>query len=168
MKKLNILKTIVDVFWIFSTLLILIILLAIPYILFVDNSNYFDIHISGFKIKTIDFPTKIFIIIQMLSYLLLIYCLYIFRKILEYFVRNKIFNELVLKNLNKMGVLLIICSFSMGISSMLYEVFYTEKVTIALGFTPFVLLLCMGLFFMILSEIFKTSKIMKEENQLTI
>ena len=104
----------------------------------------------------------------MLSYLLLIYCLYIFRKILEYFVRNKIFNELVLKNLNKMGVLLIICSFSMGISSMLYEVFYTEKVTIALGFTPFVLLLCMGLFFMILSEIFKTSKIMKEENQLTI
>ena len=168
MKKLNILKTIVDLFWIFSTPFILIILLAIPYILFVDNSNYFDIHISRFSIKSIDFPTKILIVTEMLSYLILIYCVYIFRKILEYFQRHKIFDELVLKNFNKMGVLLVFCSFIMGIPSILYEVFYKENITITFGFTPFILLLCMGIFFMILSEIFKLSKNMKEENQLTI
>lgn len=166
MKKLNILKTIVDLSWIFLTPVILIILLAIPYILFVDNSNYFDIHISGFRIKSIDFPTKILIVTEMLSYLILIYCVYIFGKILEYFQRHKIFDEFVLRNFNKMGVLLVVCSFIMGIPSILYEVFYAENVTITFGFTPF--LLCIGMFFMILSEIFKISKNMKEENELTI
>lgn len=166
MKKLNILKTIVDLSWIFLTPVILIILLAIPYILFVDNSNYFDIHISGFRIKSIDFPTKILIVTEMLSYLILIYCVYIFGKILEYFQRHKIFDEFVLRNFNKMGVLLVVCSFIMGIPSILYEVFYAENVTITFGFTPF--LLCMGMFFMILSEIFKISKNMKEENELTV
>ena len=168
MKKLNILKTIVDLFWIFSTLLTPIILITIPYILFVDNSSFLDIKIMGFDMETIDFPTRIFMVSQMLSYLILIYCLYIFREILEYFVRNKIFDDLVLKNFNKIGFLLVICSFLEGISSMLYSVFFKEKVTIELGFSPFGLLLCMGLFFMILSEIFKISKIMKDENQLTI
>ena len=166
MKKLNILKTIVDLSWIFLTPVILIILLAIPYILFVDNSNYYDIHISGFSIKSIDFPTKILIVTEMLSYLILIYCVYIFGKILEYFQRHKIFDEFVLKNFNKMGVLLVVCSFIMGISSILYEIFYAENVTLTFGFTPF--LLCMGMFFMVLSEIFKISKNMKEENELTI
>ena len=166
MKKLNILKTIVDLSWIFLTPFILITLLAIPYILFVDNSNYYDIHISGFSIKSIDFPTKILIVTEMLSYLILIYCVYIFGKILEYFQRHKIFDEFVLKNFNKMGVLLVVCSFIMGISSILYEIFYSENVTLTFGFTPF--LLCMGMFFMVLSEIFKISKNMKEENELTI
>lgn len=168
MKKLNILKTIVDLFWIFLTPFILIILLAIPYILFVDNSNYLDIHISGFRIKTIDFPTKILIVTKMVSDLILIYCVYVFGKILEYFQRHKIFDEFVLKNFNKMGVLLVVCSFITGISSILYEVFYAENVTITFGFTPFILLLCLGFFFMILSEIFKVSRNMKEENELTI
>jgi len=166
MKKLNILKTIVDLSWIFLTPVILIILLAIPYILFVDNSNYYDIHISGFSIKSIDFPTKMLLVTKMVSYLILIYCVYIFSKILEYFQRHKIFDEFVLKNFNKMGVLLVVCSFIMGISSILYEIFYAENVTLTFGFTPF--LLCMGMFFMVLSEIFKISKNMKEENELTI
>ena len=166
MKKLNILKTIVDLFWILSIPFIPLVLLIIPYILFVDNSNYLDIHISGFRIKTIDFPTKMLLVTKMVSYLILIYCVYIFSKILEYFQRHKIFDEFVLKNFNKMGVLLVVCSFIMGISSILYEIFYAENVTLTFGFTPF--LLCMGMFFMVLSEIFKISKNMKEENELTI
>lgn len=168
MKKLSILKTIVDLFWILSIPFIPIVLLVIPYILFVDNSNYLDIHISGFRIKTIDFPTKILIITKMISELILIYCVYIFGRILEYFQRNKVFDEFVLKNFNKMGVLLVVSSFIMGIPSILYEVFYAENVTITFGFTPFILLLCLGFFFMILSEIFKISRNMKEENELTI
>ncbi len=67
-----------------------------------------------------------------------------------------------------MGVLLVVSSFIMGIPSILYEVFYAENVTITFGFTPFILLLCLGFFFMILSEIFKISRNMKEENELTI
>jgi hypothetical protein len=168
MKKLNTLKTIVDLFWILSIPFILIILLAIPYILFVDNSNYYDIHISGFRIKIIDFPTKILIVTKLVSDLILICCVYIFSKILEYFQRHKIFDEFVLKNFKKMGILLVVCSFIMGIPSILYEVFYSEKVSITFGFTPFIFLLCMGFFFMILSGIFKISKNMKEENELTI
>ena len=43
-----------------------------------------------------------------------------------------------------MGVLLVVSSFIMGIPSILYEVFYAENVMITFGFTPFILLLCLG------------------------
>ena len=39
---------------------------------------------------------------------------------------------------------------------------------INLGLTPYLILICLGLFFMVLSEVFKVAKHAKEENELTV
>ena len=90
--------------------------------------------------------------------------------VLKYFYRLKVFDEVVLKNFNKIGYLLITAAFLTGITSTIYKVYYMSKVTVAFNFTfsPFILLVCLGLFFMVLSEIFGISKKLKEENELTI
>ncbi|WP_414692206.1 DUF2975 domain-containing protein [Olleya sp. UBA1516] len=37
-----------------------------------------------------------------------------------------------------------------------------------MGFSSFLIMLCFGLFFMVLSEVFKVAKYTKQENDLTI
>ncbi|MCF6181265.1 DUF2975 domain-containing protein [Lutibacter sp.] len=43
-----------------------------------------------------------------------------------------------------------------------------QKFSIDIGLSSFVLLISLGLFFMILSEIFKISQTIKKENDLTV
>ena len=106
----------------------------------------------------------------MVSYLIVVYCLFLFRDVLNHFYLLKIFDDVVLKNFNKIGYLLITSAFLTGITSTIYKIYYMNKVTAAINFSysPFILLICSGLFFMVLSEIFKISKNLKEENELTI
>jgi hypothetical protein len=168
MRKLIILKSIVDLFWILSLPIVPLILIFIPYSFISADFNYFPFKINGVEIETFDLGTKIILVVIMLSYLLLMYCVYLFRKILTCFIRVKIFDEAVITNFYKIGNLLVLSSFLIGIPSILYKIYYTEKIRFELGFSPFIFLLCLGFFFMILSEIFKISRNMKVENELTI
>lgn len=63
---------------------------------------------------------------------------------------------------------MVLSSILIGIPSFLYKIYYVQKISFELGISPFIFLLCLGFFFMILSEIFKISRNMKEENELTI
>jgi hypothetical protein len=168
MRKLIILKSIVDLFWILSLPIVPLILIFIPISFITADFNYFPFKINGVEIETFDLGTKIILTVMLLSYLLLIYCIYLFRKILTCFIRVKIFEEAVITNFNKIGNLLVLSSFLIGIPSILYKIYYTENIRFELGISPFIFLLCLGFFFMILSEIFKISRKMKEENELTI
>jgi len=168
MRKLIILKSIVDLVWILSLPIIPLILIFIPYSFFTSDFNYFPFAINGIEIETFDLGTKIILAVMLLSYLLLIYCVYLFRKILGCFIRVKIFDEMVVNNFKKIGNLLVLSSILIGVPSFLYKIYYMQKISLQLGFSQFFLLLCLGFFFMILSEIFKISKKMKEENELTI
>lgn len=86
MRKLIILKSIVDLFWILSLPIIPLILIFIPYSFVTDDFNNFPIKINGIEIETFDLGTKIILTVMLLSYLLLIYCIYLFRKILGSFL----------------------------------------------------------------------------------
>ncbi|MDP3357819.1 MAG: DUF2975 domain-containing protein [Lutibacter sp.] len=168
MRKLIILKSIVDLFWILSLPIIPLILVFIPYSFITDDFIFSPFKINGIEIETFDLGTKIILAVVMLSYLLLVYCVYLFRKILGCFLRVKIFDEEVVDNFNKIGNLLVLSSFLIGVPSLLYRIYYMEKISLELGFSTFFLLICLGFFFKILSEIFKISRNMKEENELTI
>ncbi len=124
--------------------------------------------LQGVLMKAIDIPSKIMVIAGFLSYLVLIYCIYLFRKILQYFQRLNIFDEFVLLSFKKMGNLLVLSAFLTGIPSFLYKILDKGEISISIGFSPFFMLLCLGLFSIVLSEIFKISKNFKEENDLTI
>ena len=175
MKKLNILKSIIDLFWIVS--LPLIPFIFIGFILFDNSKNGFPITINEIHYDALNNKTKAILILSLMSYLVLMYCIYLFKKILRSFKMLKIFDDVVLINLKKIGFLLVLSAFLNGVPSFIYRVLYAGlgiykgeyagTVKLELGFSSFLTMLCLG-FFMVLSEVFKIAKTAKQENDLTI
>lgn len=163
MKKLNILKAIVDFLWIFSMPIVLIIIGISIAVFFVDLNEL------NIKINSIDFDnntplSKILLSIAALNYLLIIAALYFFRKVLHFFIRVKIFEETVIASFKKIGNLLAIS----GIISFINKIYFQQKISLEFGLNQHLVIICLGLFFLTLSEIFKIAKNTKQENDLTI
>jgi len=168
MRKLNILKTIVEYVWIVSIPIILIILFFIPALFFIKDLESIHFRIDGVDVLVSSLYSKILIAIYLFSYLIIIYTIYLFKKVLRYFKNLKIFDNYVIVQFNKIGYLLIIASFLNGISIFVFRIMVKQKFSIDIGLSSFVLLISLGLFFMILSEIFKISQTIKTENDLTV
>lgn len=167
MKKLNILKAIVDFVWIMSFISIPLLILFLGYVLISDEPLDIPIKLNGVEIIVIDIQTKILLVCIVLSALLILYSLYIFRKLLNSFQRRRIFDLEVIKNFNMIGILLLISSLLSGVPAFIIKLLKRE-VSLDMGLNPFVMLFCLGLFFMVLSEVFLIAKTQKEENELTI
>jgi hypothetical protein len=167
MKKLNLLKTIVDFIWIMSLIFFPLIIILIVMIL-IDN-EIFDIPIT-FATGTIDVTNnfgKIALVINVFNFVLLLYSLYFFRKLLRLFVKRMIFEEKICFLLDKIGTLVIMASIVQLFADFTTKLSH-NKVGIELGYGPFLYLLALGLFFKVLSEVFTIGRKMKEENELTI
>lgn len=171
MRKLFILKTIIDVLWFFSVITIPIIVFAIPTLFFLEESLE---SVSNFKIFGNKLPNKndvfikIYTVSILISYLLLIYALYKFRKIMGQFLRTKIFSNSVINNFKAIGNTLIISGLLVMTSTFIYKIYAKSTLEIELGFSTNIIIICFGLFSLVLSEIFKISKNLKQENELTI
>ena len=170
MKKINILKAIVDLLWIFSMPVVLIIIGISFTTFFIDLSDLSDLSIT---INTLDFNpnstlSKILFVISSLNYLLLIVALYFFRKVLTNFVRVRVFEEVVISSFKKIGNLLTFSGFISLIISIIGKIYFEQKVSLEFGLNQHLVLICLGLFFLVLSEIFKIAKNAKQENDLTI
>ena len=167
MKKLNLLKTIVDFVWIMS--LIFFPLIIILSILILIDKEVFDIPIT-FATGTIDLSSKfgkIALFINVINFGLILYSLYFFRKLLNRFIKRIIFEEEICFLLDKIGKLIIIASI-IQLSSDIIPKLSNHWVGIEFGDGPFLYLLALGLFFRVLSEVFTIGRKLKEENELTI
>lgn len=167
MRKLNILKTIIDFVWIMSFITIPALVTFFFYVLISDESLGIPITLNGVEVEVIDLPTKILLFFIIIAALLILYCLFLFRKILKAFQKTKIFDLEVIKNLNTIGMLLLISALFSGVPAFLVKLLKKEA-SFEMGLNPFVMLFCLGLFFMVLSEVFTIAKKQKEENELTI
>lgn len=167
MKKINILKTIVDLLWIFSMPVVLIIIGVSFTTFFVDLSDL-NIELDTININQNDLFSKILFVISSLNYLLLIVALYFFRKVLTNFIRVRIFEEVVISSFKKIGNLLTFSGFISLIISIIGKIYFEQKVSLEFGLNQHLVLICLGLFFLVLSEIFKIAKNAKQENDLTI
>ena len=167
MRKLLLLKTIIDILWIISMPILLIILFIIPYIFLSDDYSSIPIKINENTISHIDFISKGVLSIMASSTLLVLYCIYLFKKVLLLFSQRRMFDDSVLINLNKIGEILIWFSIINIIGSFIYNL-NLNKVSFEISISPLILTLSLGLFFMVLSEIFKIAKDTKEENDLTV
>jgi hypothetical protein len=167
MKKINVLKWIVDVLWIFSMPLVLLIIGFSIAILFFDLGNL-NIEVNSINFNQNNRFSKVLFVISILNYVLIIAALYFFRKILNHFIRIKIFEETVITSFKKTGNLLIVSGLISLIVSVIGEMYFNEKVSISFGLNQHLILICLGLFFLILGEIFKIAKSAKQENDLTI
>jgi hypothetical protein len=167
MKKINILKTIVDLLWIFSMPVVLIIIGVSFATFFVDLSDL-NIELNTININQNDPFSKILFIISSLNYLLLIVALYFFRKVLTNFLRVRVFEEVVISSFKKIGNLLTLSGFISLILSIIGKIYFEQKVSLEFGLNQHLVIICLGLFFLVLSEIFKIAKNAKQENDLTI
>lgn len=168
MKKIHILKIIVDFIWIISMPIIPIAILLIPFLFFYDNLSDFNLKINGIELITNDIFAKILMSISIILYLLIIYCIYLFKKVLLLFIKTKIFDQVVIKSFSKIGNILTLSGVIYLAISFISKIYFEQKIRLELSLNPNIILICLGLFFIILSEIFKTAKNTKQENDLTI
>lgn len=167
MKKLNLLKSIVDYIWIMS-------LICYPFIIFFSvmlliEKEAFDIsmYIMGASVDLSTGLGKMVLIINVLNFGLLLFALSFFRKLLNKFSKRIIFDDEIGFLLNKIGSVIIVASIVYLISDFIIR-FSNSKVEIQFGYGLFLYLLALGLFFKVLSEVFTIGKRIKEENELTI
>ena len=167
MKKINALKTIVDFIWIFTMPVILLIIGFSIAIFFIDLGD-FNIKINAINFNQNDILTKVLFVVSALNYLLIIVALYFFRKVLNHFIRVKIFEKMVITSFKKIGNLLTISGFISLIISIISKIYFEQKITLEFGLNQHLVIICLGLFFLVLSEVFKIAKNAKQENDLTI
>ncbi|WP_274474821.1 DUF2975 domain-containing protein [Mangrovimonas aestuarii] len=171
MKKLNVLRAFVKYMWISWGIALFILTCVYIYTLF-TGKDIFNLRLNGDEIAkgktTIEFQILNAVII--FSAALFIYGIYLFDEVLGYFKKREPFDDYVIKSFTKIGRLIIIGSLSSSLSLILYSVHFPNHLKPNISFTivPFIPIVCLGLFFMILSEIFKIAKAAKEENELTV
>jgi len=170
MKKLNILKSILDIFWLFSILGAVALVIFLPFYLF-GSAVDIPIKIKGQLIATNTLFSKIIVFVNVISGLLFLYSIYSLRKAVGLFQKGEIFNEEIVRLFNLIGQLVIVSSLISNVSLFIYKFVVKDQadLTLDLGsYDSFLISISLGLFFMVISVIFKIATRMKEENELTI
>jgi len=167
MRKLNLLKTIVDYLWVISVIAAPMFLFFVFYLLFTGKTLDIPIEINGMTITAVDLKSKIILIFGVFSYLLVIYGLYYFKKLLHLFQQRKLFVDEVVDYLNRIGYVFVLSAIFIGAPSFIYRMI-TRELKLEIGGSTFLYLMSLGLFFLVLGEVFKIAKNMKEENDLTV
>ncbi|MCD8448505.1 DUF2975 domain-containing protein [Tenacibaculum dicentrarchi] len=158
MKKLNILRQILDALWILSIVLGFMLFIDM---LFLKGTIAIDLN-TYYKISTIDF------FLATVKYLFYLSVLYLFKKIIKEFQQLNIFTIGIVKLFNQIGIVLVLSSAIFIAFEFLHQLYSHGKFQIELDIGYNLIRLCLGLFFMILSEVFNISKNLKVENDLTI
>ena len=170
MRKLNILKTVLDIFWVFSIIGVIGTIIFIAFYLF-DSDMNIPLKINGQVIDSQSLFSKITVMVSIFSALMFLYSVYLLRKVITMFQKMEIFNDEVVRLLNLIGKLIILSSIISSVSLYIYNRIEDKNVDLTLDFgasNTLIISIILGLFFMVISEIFKIAKNMKEESELTI
>jgi len=175
MRKLNILKTLLDVFWFFSIIGGIGILLFLPFYL-IEAVPDITLKIKDLKIVNHNAFTKTIVVINAICSVVFLYSIYLIRKVVALFQKREIFNNEVSRLLNLIGISIIASSIISNLSISIYR--YVERGQNERGnfgfhldfggYDSFLITTSLGLFFMVISTIFKIATTIKEENELTI
>jgi hypothetical protein len=170
MKKLNYLKNTLDFVYYACFFPMLIMLVDYSRILF-NHNEILPLNISGLEFTIINTTVKIVIFFTVISALLFLYTISLLRKVIVHFIKSEIFNEEVIQLLNKIGKIMIASTLIKGIPLILYKFIFSNNLAETSHINHFDYHFSgigLGLFFMVLSEVFKIAKDMKEENELTV
>lgn len=170
MKKLHLLKTLLDLFWFFVILSTLAILIFVPMFLFSDEPLDIPVKINGEIVTAMDMTSKLILLGFVLAYGFFIYGIFLLRKVLNHFSKREIFHEAVIAHLDRIGKVFFIASIISLIVGFVYRSYVEQEAHfgVEVGADSFLFTASLGLFFMVLSEVFAIGKNIKEENELTI
>lgn len=168
MRRVAILKTIADIIFVLS---LIFMFFAVPLLLVIAVMP----EMVPFKIMGLtaaEFPIEGIIIgfTELLGCTLWIFALFLFRKTLALFGKKKFFDVGVITNLDQIGKAIIAGCLLFYIPGYLYENLREVLITShqSDGIIGMLFGFALGLFFMVLSEVFLIAKAQKEENDLTV
>lgn len=170
MRKIFILRSILHFMLFFLIMGAIGLIIFVPIILFVPDADI-PVKIKGVAVEINNIGAKILLVVSVIAYLLYVYAVFLLKKTISLFIERKIFDNQVIKNLSNIGKLFITVALMMSVPLFLYQVLYTRHIEMELTsyYTDSMLFnVAIGLFFMILSEVFKMAGNLKEENELTI
>jgi len=134
--------------------------------------NEIPVSINGQEITAADLSTKILIALAAIGTLFFVYAVYLLRKTIGFFKKRDIFNQEVIRYFSSIGKCVIVSTALTNIPMFFYSAIHHARfANLSLtggGFSSLLLSLSLGLFFMVLSEVFKIAKNLKEENDLTL
>ena len=121
MRKLNFLKGIVDFVWITMLITIPFLLFFVGMVLFSNEPLDIPIEINGTTLEVVDFKSKLIFVFLIISVSLIIYGLFLFRKLLRLFQLRVIFDSEIVMLLKRIGFVIILSAFLGGIPNFISE-----------------------------------------------
>lgn len=171
MRRLWLLKSLVDLLFVFAMIGVVFTLPLILMVAVMPEEVPFTL--NGGDTEMLQGKTEweliIFCLLIYVGYLFLVFALYLFKKTLVLFKRRIIFDDAVIKNFDQMGKAILIGYF-IAIAPMIFFALTDNPVQlkVSFGLNESLLIVGLGLFFMVLSEVFQMAKNLKEENELTV
>lgn len=169
MRKLTILQSLVNFIWYITCIPLIPLLLFMVVCAFYDPSIVqFTFDVSNEQVAENSALIPLFVVMIAILGYISIYSFYLFRKSLRFFQQRKPFHEEVISIYKTIGKTLTFFGIGLAVLSFIIRIVFTSEIKLSLGVSPYIMLVCLGLFFMVLSEIFLVAKVAKEENELTV
>ncbi|AWG24798.1 DUF2975 domain-containing protein [Flavobacterium kingsejongi] len=171
MKKLYFLRALLDIFLFFAALAGAGLLILIPILLFGSDSTGIPFEVNGEEVTVISMETQVILLLLFVGFGTFVYGVFLLRKVLTLFSMKRILDDLVIKYIGRIGKCFIGASFLMTLPISLYKALSKAELDIQLrvgGFDFFLFTICLGLFFIVLSEMLQIAKQQKEEKALSM
>ncbi|TDN95519.1 hypothetical protein DET49_101117 [Salegentibacter sp. 24] len=171
MKPPLFLKRVLDICLILI-LFTLLISILVPVFNAVSQEDLIPLSIDGVKIEIYTVPVVIVIFLSILKSCLFIFIIYVLRKLIKSFFKDRVFTPFQIKALNLTGQLIIIVTIVAPILNFISSLILKNKARMSLDMelsvNSFWFTFALGLFFILLSKVFEQAKNIKEENELTV
>jgi Protein of unknown function (DUF2975) len=165
MKRLALLKTLTTILFIVS---VIALFFAVPFIAILAlMPGQVPFKINGIPAGALGIETVVMLLAVAAGYAFFVYALYLFKNNLELFEKKKIFHNDVIKNFGQAGNAVIIGWLIIISAKFLYETLANNSFDIGLD-TDMIITPAIGLFLLVLSDVFGMAKALKEENDLTV
>lgn len=169
MRKLNVLKTCLDIFFFFGILSFAAVCVFVMIAIFGEEP--IELKVNGRELMVDNWSARLLLVFWLVATALFVKAVQLLRRNVKSFVKREIFTDEVVRNFNYIGWCLLISTFVYGVPSFIYRAVVHEKVGLDLEIGSFdsgILSVALALFFMVLSEVFRIAKNLKEENDLTL
>jgi hypothetical protein len=169
MKRIAFLKTLVHITFI---LCMIAVFFGLPFILILAFfPTKVPFNFNGHLIDAGRFEIIFLYLMLYAGHCAFTYGVFLFRKTLELFSKRRFFDPAVITNLDQMGKAFIVCAMLWTVPPFFYHLLAHGEFDMEIGFSGFespFFIFSLGLFFIVLSEVFFNAKQLKEENDLTV
>ena len=170
MKPPLLLKGILDFCFIIMVILYVSSIISALYLLLAGSGM--PIKINDHPVDEIDLTSGIFLTISQLISGVFVYVIYLLRKLVRSFFKNRFFTRIQISLFNLIGQLILLNTVAELVMDILSNIFLGLVPQVHLQFVTsfdgFLFKLAIGLFFIYLGKLFDNAKQLREENELTV